>query len=197
MKRLIFIQSVSSSEYEAGVVLGNWVANKFDTTDIIQSSHKVNSFEKMKNAIISAALDITTNDKLIICIDAHSNCEEIYFNDSNSSDRNSNTGHEKWTCFNEILDLLYDKFRQNALIIFVSCYSASYFSTLEPPHIPVIAAEEEINAMRAKELLCEFYGELCKNDNIEHAYDAMVQKFPLEDERKKEGKYKAVLKLFK
>ena len=76
MKRLIFIQSVSSSEYEAGVVLGNWVANKFDTTDIIQSSHKVNSFEKMKNAIISAALDITTNDKLIICIDAHSNCEE-------------------------------------------------------------------------------------------------------------------------
>lgn len=195
MKRFIFIQSVSSREFIVGeAIFSKIISNATDVENImVDSPYPVLSFEEMQKIIETIANEMTNSDKLFICIDAHANGSTIYFKATNSSD----TSNVVWERFEEILNLLYNKFGKNALMIFVACCSASYFSTLESPHIPIIAAEGVINAWRAKKLLSVFYEELYNNSTIEQAYDAMIQEFPLEDEIKIEGNHKAVLKLFK
>ena len=197
MTYFVFIQSISFSEYAAGSVLCDWIANHFDTSDIALLPYAVKSFTEMGNAIKLLANRMTNNDRLIICIDAHANESTIYFKDKNSLDKMQTVGDAAWIYFDVILDSLYKKFGNNALVIFISCRSACHFSTLKSPHIPIIAAEGEINAMRANKHLVVLYEQLCKNKTIEQAYDAMIQEFPLEDEIKIEGNHKAVLKLFK
>lgn len=192
-----FIQSVSASEYEAGVVLYERIVNKTESTHNAFPPIKVKSFKEMNNVIVNIANEINGSDNLIICIDAHSCAKTISFKDSQSNNNERCTDYVQWNSFNDILDFLYNKFNKNALIIFVSCYSASYFSSLTIPHINVIASEGKVNAMRAKELLTIFYDVFLESNNIEIAYNEMIKKYPLEEEMQITSNFKSVLKLYK
>jgi hypothetical protein len=144
---------------------------------------------------ISKKLDLT--DHLILCIDAHSYTDTITFKNPKSQAKSEWTEYKDWNCFNEMFDSLYDKFGENIVVILVSCYSASYCSSIKSPHLYIIASEGKVNAMRAKEQLSVFYDEYCKDCNVEKAYSLMTHKYPSDEEAKIEGRHKAVLKLFK
>ena len=96
-----------------------------------------------------------------------------------------------------MFNILYEKYGRNILVIFISCFSSAYFSSLKSPHVYVIAAEGEVNPMRARQMLTVLYDDFCNYENTEKAYSKMVQKYPIEIEQKKIDKCKAVLKLLK
>ena len=197
MKYCAFIQSLSSSETGAGELLYNRLHNRSSCEYKLFPPIKVKSLAEIRQTVDYISKKLNMTDHLILCIDAHSYTDTITFKNPESQDKNKWTEYKDWNSFNEMFDSLYDKFGENIVVIIVSCYSASFCSSMKSPHLFIIASDGEVNAMRAKEQLSVFYDEYCKECNVEKAYSIMTNKYPSDEEAKIEGSYKAVLKLFK
>ena len=193
-----FIQSLCAADGEpAGALLYNHLVEHPNSNAIVIPPIKVKSFDEMNKVIEKINSSIASDNNVVICIDAHS-CEyNLTFKDAESQNKEDFVEYVEWKKIDEVTEKLYHKFQKKVLLIFVSCRSASYFASSKTSHVSVLASEEEVNAMRAKELLTVFYDVYCESNNIEHAYNEMIKKYPLEEEMQITSNFKSVLKLYK
>lgn len=192
-----FLQSVSSREYEAGEILFDHLSDNPNVNVIAYPPFKAKSLQDMERFVNNIIASVNANDKIVFYVDIHSNERTFTFKDVLSQNKADFTEYHPWECLNGMFNMLYEKYGRNILVIFISCFSTVYFSSLKSPHVHVIAAEGEVNPMRARQMLTILYDEFCKNENVEQAYYEMTRKFPIEEEQRKTDTYKAVLKLFK
>lgn len=197
MTHYFFLQSVAAPEYEAGKVLFNHLLDMPRVNGIVYSPFEAQSLQDMERFVNNIISSVNANDKIVIYVDIHSNDRTFTFKDILSQIRSDFTEYHPWECLDDMFNMLYEKYGRNILVIFISCFSSVYFSSLKSPHVYVIAAEGEVNPMRARQMLTILYDEFCKNENVEQAYYEMTRKFPIEEEQRKTDTYKAVLKLFK
>lgn len=196
MNHFIFLQSITASEFEAGKVIYQRLIDNPSFNDFAYPPKDIAYFEELVEYIDKMTGGIPSDDKVVLYIDIHS-CEETFtFKDINSSDKTSYTEYKEWNELGGILHMLYKRFQKNATFIFVSCYSASYFSSLKEPHIHIIAGDGEVNTMQAGHQLFTFYDEFCKDGNVERAYLAMMKEHPITKGPATNNKYRAVLKLY-
>jgi hypothetical protein len=197
MTYFVSIQSLCGADGEAtGSMLVNHFVEHPNSNAIVIPPIKVKSFNELNKAIERFNTSISSKNNLVICIDAHS-CESyLTFKDARSINKEDFVEFFEWKKIDEVIEELYPIFQKNVLVIFVSCRSASYFASSKTSHVSVLASEGEVNSWRAKELLTVFYDVYCESNNIEQAYNEMIKKYPLEEEKKKTSKFKAVLKLF-
>lgn len=197
MTYYFFLQSVSSREYEAGEILFEHLSDNPNVNGIAYPPFKAKTLQDMERFVKNIIASVNANDKIVIYVDIHSNERTFTFKDILSQNKADFTEYHPWECLDGMFNLLYMKYGRNILIIFISCFSSVYFSSMKSPHVYVIAAEGEVNPMRARQMLTILYDEFCKNENTKQAYDKMTQEFPLEEEQRNTDTYKAVLKLFK
>lgn len=193
-----FIQSLCAVDGEpAGALLYNHFVEHPNSNAIVIPPIKVKSFCELKKVIKWINSSIASDNNVVICIDAHS-CEYNFtFKDVRSSNKKDFVEYVEWEKIDELIEKLYPKFQKNVVVIFVSCRSASFFASSKTSHVSVLASEEEVNAMRAKELLIVFYDKYSESNNIEQAYNEMIKKYPLEEEMQITSNFKSVLKLYK
>ena len=197
MTHYFFLHSVAASEYEAGKVLFEYLLAAPNVNGIVHSPFEAKSLQDMEGFVNNIIASVNANDKIVFYVDIHSNEWSFTFKDILSHNKADFTEYHPWKCLDDMFSILYEKYGRNILVIFISCFSSVYFSSLKSPHVYVIAAEEKVNPMRARQMLSVLYDDLCVNENVEHAYNEMMQKYPLKDEIMNAGTYKAVLKLFK
>jgi len=196
MNHFIFLQSITATEFEAGKVIRQRLIDNPGFVGHIYPPKDIAHYKDLVEYIDKITEGIPSNDKIVLYIDIHS-CEETFtFKDINSFNKTSYTEYKKWNELDVILHMLYKRFQKNATFIFVSCYSASYFSKLEEPHIHIIAGDGEVNTMQAEHQLFTFYDEYCKDGNVERAYHAMIKEHPTTKGPASDNKYRAVLKLY-
>ena len=192
-----FLQSVSSREYEAGEILFDHLSDNPNVNVIAYPPFKAKSLQDMERFVNNIIASVNANDKIVFYVDIHSNERTFTFKDVLSQNKADFTEYHPWECLIGMINMLYEKFGRNILVIFISCFSSVYFSSLKSPHVYVIAAEGKVNPMIARQMLNRLYDEICKNENVEQAYNEMTREFPIEEEQRKTDIYKAVLKLFK
>ena len=197
MRYTFFIESLTR-ELETGKIIAHEINTNPDYENkVVAYPCNVKSFDELKALFTDIVNNVSEKEKVIVQIDAHSDASSITFKDVESQDKNHWTDFRSWNDITELLELLYQHFKNNVLVIFVSCLSASYFNGLSSPHITTIAAEGIIDSHKAEERLLVFYKHFCMGADFEQSYNAMIEKFPLEKEMEIEEKYRAVLKLFK
>ena len=197
MTHYFFLQSVASPEYEAGKVLFEHLLAVPNVNGRVYSPFEAKSLQDMERFVNNIIATVNANDKIVFYVDIHSDDQTFTFKDVLSQNRLDFTEYHPWECLDDMFNILYEKYGRNILVIFISCFSSAYFSSLKSPHVYVIAAEGKVNPMRARQMLTVLYDDFCNYENTEKAYSKMIQKYPLEIEQKKIDKYKAVLKLLK
>lgn len=198
MTYFVSIQSLCATDGDsAGNLLYNHLVEHPNSNAIVIPPIKVKSFNELNMAFEWVNSSIASDNNVVICIDAHS-CEyNLTFKDAESQNKEDFVEYVEWKKIDEVTEKLYHKFQKKVLLIFVSCRSASYFASSKTSHVSVLACEEEVNAMRAKELLTIFYYVFRESNNIEIAYNEMIKKYPLEEEMQITSNFKSVLKLYK
>jgi len=196
MKKLIlFIQSVSDPEWEVGEVLQWDIAHNPNYRDSDSRVLYAKNFKVLLNIIED--VKETVCESITIQIDAHSNIQGLVFKNKESKKWEEYEDYVPWENINKSFDTLYKKFGNKILLIFISCYSASFFAVLPSPHVPVIAAEGLVAPRRAEEQLQVFYDNLCTGNSVEESYNKMTEKFPIEEEIKRMAEQRAILKFFR
>lgn len=197
MTVFIPIQSLSGADCEAaGDLLYNHYVEHPNSNVIVARSIKVKSFDELEKAVECINSSIESGNNIVVIVDAHS-CERFFtFKDAKSLNKKDFVESVEWVEIDELIEKLYLKFQKKVLAIFISCRSASYFASSKTSHVSVLASEGEVNALRANELLTVFCDVYCESNNFDQAYNEMIKKYPLEEEKNKESTYKAVLKLF-
>ena len=102
----------------------------------------------------------------------------------------------EWTEVYDYLMHIDDNLKRRLLFVFITCYSASFFSSVNPP-INIIASEGDVSSHRAEELLFKLYKEINNGYDFESAYNLMLKKYPLDEEYKREKEKMAILRYFK
>lgn len=198
MTYIIPIQSLCAADGEAA---GNLLYNHFvehpNSNAIVIPPIKVKTLCELKKVIKWIKSSIDNNNNVVISIDAHSCESNLTFKDARSLNKEDFVEYVEWEKIDELIEILYPKFQKNVVVIFVSCRSASFFASSKTSHVSVLASEEEVNAMRAKELLIVFYDKYSESNNIEQAYNEMIKKYPLEEEMQITSNFKSILKLYK
>lgn len=198
MRHIFFIQSLTGIEIETGKII-------YDRLKYSSYSEKcqlyppicVNSLDGLVCFLKRIITAIPKEDHLVIHVDIHSNDIYVTFKEITSMVKESYTEYCKWDCLTAILNSLFEKYNQNILVIFASCSSSSFFSTMKSPHIYIIAGEGGLLTIDAGHYLIDFYDYYCENGDVEKAYEKMIEKHPIEDEMKKEENKRAIFKLFK
>lgn len=191
---IFFIESLVK-EWPTGKIIANEINQDYEDKAVAYPCD-VRSFDELKTVFMDIVNCVNKEDKVVIQIDAHSDANGITFKSVESQDKNSCTDYRSWDDVTKLLDLLYQHFGDNVLVVFVSCLSASYFSGLSSPHINIIAADGIIDPRKSEERLLVFYKHFCSGSDFNQSYKAMIEKFPLEKEMEIEKKHRAVLKLF-
>lgn len=197
MTCFVFIKSLCRADGEAaGDMLYKHFVEYPNSNAIVIPPINVKSFTELNKVIEWISSSISSDNNVVISIDAHS-CEDyLTFKDARSANKGDFIEYFEWKKIDELLEKLYPIFQKNILVIFISCYSESYFASSKTSHVNVLASEGEVNALRAKELLTVFCDVYCESNNFDQAYNEMIKKYPLEEEKNKEGTYRAALKLF-
>lgn len=196
MKRnIVFVQSVSGSEWEIGEIQNEEINNNPNYLDCESKVWYVKSFNELRDWLMSIGSDLR-DSSIIIQIDAHSNSEGIALRDVNNWDKEGCNDYVKWSDFNDVLTHLYNTLGTNITLIFISCCSSSFAESLKSPHIPIIAAVGEIAPRRAGEYLNKFYEKICTGRSVEEAFNFMMASFPLEEEINRNINDRAILKLY-
>lgn len=198
MRHVFFIQSLTGVDTEIGKII-------LDRLQDSSSSEKcqlyppvcVNSFDGLVRSLKRIMEVIPEEDNIVIHVDIHSDENFVTFKDISSMVKESYTEYCKWDSLTTILNSLYEKYNQNILIVFASCCSSSFFSSIESPHIYIIAGEGRLFTIAAGHYLFDFYDYYCEYGDVEKAYNKMIEKHPIGDEMKKEKTKRAIFKLFK
>ena len=172
----VFIQSLCGADGEpAGNMLYDHFVKNPNPNAFATPPINVKSFKELNKAIDWINASISSDNYLVICLDAHSCESNMTFKDVRSFNKEDFVEYVEWEKIDELIEKLYPKFQKNVVVIFVSCRSASYFASSKTSHVSVLASEEEVNAMRAKELLIVLYDVYCESNNIEQAYNEMIK----------------------
>ncbi len=194
---IVFIQSVSGKEWEIGEIMHNAIKDNPEYGSCVSYLCYAKNFEELSQIVDAIINSIDANDNVIIQLVTHSNKDIIAFRDVKSQDANTWNDERSWNCVGELLEKLYRKYKAHALLISISCYSDSYFKSLNSHHINLIGSEGEISSHRAEEQLFTFYKTLNNVGDFELSYNAMIQKFPITEDCESGQKGRAIMRFFK
>lgn len=191
----IFLQSVSAHEWEVGEIMDDEISHNPEYKDCTSCVKYVKCFNDFTN-IIDSLSKTDSNDYYIVQIVGHSNMEKLAFKDVNCDKFENWEDEIEWTeLYNYLMDI-DNNLKERLLLVFITCYSASFFASVNPP-INIIASEGDVSSHRAEELLFKLYKEIINGYDFEAAYNLMLKKYPLDEEYKRDKKKMAVLKYFK
>lgn len=194
MKYILFIESVKEKEWEVGAIINNDIVYNPDYSDTRSDHVKIKNSKELKQILTEFIIGINEKDYVIVHIDAHSNQFELGFRNDPDIDDTHNI--QPWGDVVKMCNSLFGKFYERALFVFASCLSALYFKDLPFHQYNIIAAENEVDPRRMKEQLLVFYKSFCFGNSFEHAYDDMIQRFPIEDELKRDKKEQSILRFY-
>lgn len=194
MNYIQFIESVKEKEWEVGAIINHDIEYNPDYSDVKSYYKKIKNSIELKHVLTNFIIGINEEDYVIVHIDAHSNQFELGFRNDPNIDDSYNI--QPWDEVVKMCDSLFGKFNERVLFVFASCLSALYFKDLPSHHYNIIAAENEVDPQRMKEQLLVFYKSFCFGNSFEHAYYDMIQRFPIEDELKRDKKSQSILRFY-
>jgi hypothetical protein len=196
MKYIVFIESIKDNEWEVGAIIHNEITHNPDYKDIQSCIIQVRNDIELKKVLSNLSATIIKEDDVIIQIDAHSNENELSFRNDSYQDDSYNT--LTWDDVVNMCDSIFGKYNDRVLFIFASCLSALYFKKKQPsPVFCVIAAENIVAPRRMEEQLLVFYKSFCSGNSFEQAYNEMIQRFPIDEELRRDEKKQSVLRFYK
>jgi len=194
MKYCLFIESIAK-EWEVGAIIENAIKYNTDYEDVRTCHVKITNSIELRDVLVELSRVIKVEDYAIIHIDAHSNEMELgYRNDPNVEDIYN---IQSWGDIVKMCDCLFSKFSGRALFVFASCLSALYFKNIPSLSFCVIAAENKVDPRRMEEQLLVFYNSFCSGNSFEQAYNEMIQRFPIDEELRRDEKKQSVLRFYK
>lgn len=191
----IFLQSVSAHEWEVGEIMNDEINHNPEYMNCTSCVTYVKCFKDFTN-IIDSLCKIKSSDYYIVQIVGHSNKEKLAFKDVRCNKFEDWEDEIEWTEVYDYLMHIDDNLKRRLLFVFITCYSASFFSSVNPP-INIIASEGDVSSHRAEELLFKLYKEINNGYDFESAYNLMLKKYPLDEEYKREKEKMAILRYFK